>query len=210
MKTLLIITGPQGSGNHLWSKIFAAAEGVTGWTELNNTYWVPHDKEPFAEAWHNPATLKEVETGNFSVTSISCPYAYKGETVEPNYEEFINEAKNLGYTVKLAVIGRDQTILRYQQERVRRTHSSHRFMGHLDYLCSFDPIFLSTELLFLYKEHYLQSLSKQLNVPLNISRHKLDEILVEDSNIKYFKYAPEQPLDSYVRTVSGLNNTISE
>ena len=197
MKTLLIVTGPQGSGNHLWSKIFAASGILYGWTALNETYWVPHDQEPFADAWHDPTKLKDIDIWprSIAVTSISCPYAYRGETVEPNYREFINAAENLGYTVKVAIIGRDQTVLQYQQERVRRTHSLHRFERHLDYLCSLDPIFLSTELLYLYKQHYI---------------NKLAEILAEDPNVKYFQPAAEQPLDHYVRKVSGLNNTLTE
>ena len=210
MKTLLIITGPQGSGNHLWSKVFAAVPGVYGWSALNDNYWVPHDQEPFAEAWHNPLLLKQHTTSNYAVTSISCPYAYHGNTVEPNYREFIDEATNLGFNVKVAIIGRDQSVLQYQQKRVRGAPSLHRFEHHLDYLCSFEPVFLSTELLYLYRKRYLQNLSKQLELDINVPDAKLNEILVQDPNAKYFQAAPDQPLDSYVRTVSGLNNTVSE
>ena len=210
MKTLLIVTGPQGSGNHLFSKIFAATEGVFGWKDLNDTYWVPHDKEPFAEAWHDPSKLKHNEFDNYAVTSISCPYAYHGTTVEPDYNQFINAARNIGYEVKIAIIGRDQNVLQYQQERVRGTHSFNRFVPHLHNLCTRGPVFLSTELLYLYRMNYVHSLREQLNFPIYITEEKLDEILAQDANAKYFQPAPEQELDSYVRTVSGLNNTIAE
>jgi len=204
MKNLLIITGPQGSGNHLWSKVFAAAEGIYGWPELKDIYWVPHDKEPFAEAWHDAELLKHMVTGEYAVTSISCPYAYHGTTVEPKYREFINAATDLGYNVKVAIIGRDQTVLRHQQERVRGTHSLHRFEQHLDYLGTLDPVFLSTELLYLYGMSYVRSLSRLLQMPISVSETDLDDILAQDPNAKYFHAADAQPLDDYVRTVSGL------
>jgi hypothetical protein len=210
MKTLLIVTGPQGSGNHLFAKVFAATDGVFGWKELNDTYWVPHDQEPFAEAWHDPSLLKHINFGNYGVTSISCPYAYHGETVEPNYEKFINAAKNLGYDLRFAIIGRDQNVIQHQQTRVRGVHSYPRFSSKLSSLGLHNPVFLSTELLYLYRIHYVRSLIKQLNFPIYITEQKLEEILAEDPNAKYFAPASEQPLDSYVRTVSGLNNTIAE
>jgi hypothetical protein len=204
MKNLLIITGPQGSGNHLWSKVFAASSSVFGWAALNDTYWIPHDQEPFAESWHNTELLKYVNTGEYSVTSISCPYAYHGVVTEPNYKEFINAAKDLGYNVKVAIIGRDKTVLQYQQERVRGASSLHRFEHHLDYLCSLDPVFLSTELLYLYGMNYIRSLKSQLGLSIDVSESKLAEILKQDPNSKYFRAAEDQPLDNYVRTVSGL------
>jgi hypothetical protein len=210
MKTLLIVTGPQGSGNHLWSKVFAATEGVYGWKALNDTYWIPHDQEPFAEAWHNPSKLKDIDFGNYGVTSISCPYAYHGETVEPDYEKFISAAKNLGYDLRFAIIGRDQSVIQHQQVRVRGVHSYPRFSSRLHSLCLHNPVFLSTELLYLYRIHYVHSLIKQLNFPVYITEDKLEEILAQDPNAKYFQPAPEQELDSYVRTVSGLNNTQAE
>ena len=42
---LLIVTGPQGSGNHLFAKLFNLHPDVYG---LNMTrYWQGHDTEPF-------------------------------------------------------------------------------------------------------------------------------------------------------------------
>ena len=55
---ILIITGPQGSGNHLFSKIFALSPEVQGWAALNEKYWIGHDQEPFAEYWHDPSLLE--------------------------------------------------------------------------------------------------------------------------------------------------------
>lgn len=208
MKTLLILTGPQGSGNHLWSKIFAASGNMYSWTALNDNYWVPHDQEPFAEAWHDANKLKDIDIWPYSwaVTSISCPYAYHGKTVEPDYQQFITTAQKLGYDVKVAIIGRDQNVLQHQQERVRGTHSFNRFVPHISWLLSLDPIFLSTELLYLYKENYLRRVEKDLFFKLNVPTEKLNEILINDPNSKYFKATEAQELDKYVRYVSGLSD----
>jgi hypothetical protein len=204
MKTLLIITGPQGSGNHLWSKIFAATDGVYGWAALNDTYWVPHDQEPFAAAWRDPSLLKNIDFGNYGVTSISCPYAYQGETVEPDYDKFIDAARNLGYEVRLAIIGRDQNVIQYQQTRVRGVHSYPRFDHKLSGLRHRSPVFLSTELLYLYRMDYVYSLRKLLGFPVYFTEAQLDVILAQDPNAKYFRAAEPQPLDEYVKQVSGL------
>ena len=56
---LILLTGPQGSGNHMWSKLFAMHPVVTGWVMQN--YWEGHHEEPFAEYWDNPDKLKEFE-----------------------------------------------------------------------------------------------------------------------------------------------------
>jgi hypothetical protein len=58
MKTILILTGPQGSGNHMWSKIFALHPQVRGWQALLDQYWIGHDQEPWAQYWQDPAQLK--------------------------------------------------------------------------------------------------------------------------------------------------------
>ena len=205
MKTLLIITGPQGSGNHLWSKVFAATPKVHGWQALLDQYWIAHDQEPFASAWHDPVKLADIEFEQYAVTSISCPYAYHGTTTVPDYEAFVNRARGLGYEVKIAIIGRDQNVLQYQQTRVRGAASTDHFRHWLPWLCLQDPVFLSTELLYLYSMDYLRTIRQQLTFPIEIEQAQLDEILKQDPNSKYFTAAEEQPLDQHVRTVSGLN-----
>ena len=71
---LLIITGPQGSGNHLFAKIFSMHPSVEGWPMLRDE-WQGHHEEPFADYWQEPKTLKDkVWERQYYVTSISCPY----------------------------------------------------------------------------------------------------------------------------------------
>jgi hypothetical protein len=210
MKTLLVITGPQGSGNHLFSKIFAANPNVFGWKELNDTYWVPHDQEPFAEAWNNPELLKHVEFNKFAFTSISCPYVYKGKRIIPRYEEFFSAAKQLGYRIKVGIIGRDKNVLEHQQSRLRGQVTLAFFEERLHLFNEYNPVYLSTELLYLYKGNYIKSIAKQLEFPVHVSASKLDEILAEDPNQKYIIAAEPTPLDNIVRSINGLNNTSAE
>lgn len=206
MKTMLIITGPQGSGNHLFSKIFALHKEVYGWQELLNQYWIAHDYEPFSDCWSMPSLLNAIDwtTMDYYVTSISCPYADNGQVRIPKYKDFINAAQQLGIRVKVAIIGRDQTILKHQQERVRDRHSYPDFEAELAYLNTLEPVYLSTELLYLYQEYYVKSLGKVLDFPVAGDDPRISEILKQDANEKYFTSIGYTELDKTVRKVSGL------
>ena len=121
MKTLLVLTGPQGAGNHLWSKIFALHPRVSGWRALLNNYWIGHDEEPWAQYWLEPSTLRDAQwaMSDWHVTSISVPYMNNGVATVPDFKGFVAGVQNLGYRVKIAVLGRDQTVLQHQESRVR-------------------------------------------------------------------------------------------
>ena len=97
----------------------------------------------------------------------------------------------------VAIIGRDQTILEYQQLRVRKEHTTEIALNSFKWLfknqqCSF----LSQELLALYKVDYLKQVSKQLDWP--IAYLDVDEILTNDANKKYIKDVQEYWLDDEV------------
>jgi hypothetical protein len=199
MTRLLIITGPQGSGNHLFSKCLAVHEDVYGWKSLLNTYWEGHHHEPFADAWEDPELLHEFNwsQSEYFVTSVSCPYFKNKQAVVPNYEKFIETAKQYVDQIDVAIIGRDQTILEYQQLRVRKEHTTEIALNSFKWLfknqqCSF----LSQELLALYKVDYLKQVSKQLDWP--IAYLDVDEILTNDANKKYIKDVQEYWLDDEV------------
>ena len=197
---LLIITGPQGSGNHLFSKIFALDPDVVGWSKLNQEYWIGHDQEPFAEYWKDPGLLNNVVWNHdYYVTSISCPYVYQGETLIPNYDEFIGRCP---VKVKLAVIGRDQTILQYQQSRVRGKETKQEFLNVVDNLMKYNPTFISQELLYLYGANYVQSLGQQLGIPVSQDILAINEILKEDANKKYIEPVISHWLDEEVKLAS--------
>ena len=206
MKTMLIITGPQGSGNHLFSKIFALHPDVYGWDELLDTYWIAHKDEPFAENWNRPELLKSFDwsQSDYYVTSISCPYQNVDVPTIPNYQQFIDTLRELKIAVKIAVIGRDQTILTSQQQRIRNRVSLPDFLEQLDYLKRFDPVYLSQELLYLYKQHYIKNIAGLLDFPVDCNNSKIGEILATDANSKYIRDIELQELDLYVRKVSFI------
>jgi hypothetical protein len=204
MTTLLIITGPQGAGNHLFSKLFSLHSDVVGWEELQHEYWIPHDQEPFAEYWRNPEKLADFDfsSSQYWVTSISCPYVDDGITKIPKYEEVITAAKRVGVNVKVLVIGRDETILQYQQKRVRGAVSLQKIYPALKTLNKYSPVFASQELLLLYQESYLSSLSTQLTFPIAICHPMMHDLLSDNANKKYITQPPDQPLDEITRKVS--------
>jgi hypothetical protein len=203
-KQFLILTGPQGSGNHLFSKIFALNEQVYGWQDLLEEYWIYHFYEPFAEQWNNPELLKTFDwnKSDYYVSSISCPYAKKDNPiipVIPNYKNFIKQLEDLDIEVKVAIIGRDRNILKSQQTRIRNRFSLPDFEKELEYLDSKASIYLSTELLYLYKNNYIKNVGDLLNFPVNHTDVRIDEILKEDSNKKYIQNVEIQELDKHIR-----------
>lgn len=198
MKTLLVMTGPQGSGNHLWSKVLAETPKVYGWSNLSKTYWISHASEPFAELWERPQLFQTTPFPyDYYVTSISCPYMPKGKfklfdeagRVIPKYVEFLEQAKLAGFNIKLVVIGREFNILNLQQKRLRNTVTTPRFINQLDLLLRYDPVFISTELLYLYRMNYVKQISKLLDFPIEISSESLESILKDNANLKYIKSA---------------------
>ena len=199
MKQLLILTGPQGAGNHLWSKIFSLHPDVYGWKSLLENYWEAHRfSEPFAKHWKNHDLLKTFDwsNGDLYCTSISCPLGIFQSDVNPIWNPdirgFADTVRSLGINVTFAVCGRDQTILRNQQTRIRNGTTVQYLLSQLGDMD--DPVFLSYELLYLYKQDYLKSL--KLNIPVAWDDPRIDEILAEDPNEKYIQYVEYNELDN--------------
>ena len=200
-KTLAVLTGPQGSGNHLWSKIFSLHEDVFGWKSLLDNYWEAHRfSEPFAEHWKDPSTLHKFDwsQSQYYFTSISIPLGIesKGTKWCPNVVQFCTNAQACGVKTKVLVIGRDQNILAHQQNRIREESTIRHF---LDQLPNFEkPTYLSYELLYLYKQEYLKSLD--VGFPIAWYDKRVDEILEVDANAKYINYVEHNPLDDGNKT----------
>lgn len=203
-KKLLILTGPQGSGNHLWSKIFALHPDVYGWHALLHEYWIGHDQEPFAACWENPNLLKDFKWGEceYFVTSVSTPYMNNGERTVPNIVRFAATALGLGIDVKIAIIGRDRNILSYQETRVRGEPTFDIAIKEYEKLQTWDPVFLSYELLHLYKENYLRQVARQLEFPIDFEHPQLKNILVDDTNSKYFTPVVHHATDDLAKHTS--------
>jgi hypothetical protein len=90
------------------------------------------------------------------------------------------------------VIGRDQTILHNQQTRIRTQPTLSMFLDQLKKLP--DPTFLSYELLYLYRQEYLKTLS--FSVPVAWNDPRVDNILEDDANSKYIHDVEHNDLDN--------------
>jgi len=199
MAKMLILTGPQGAGNHLWSKIFSLHTEVYGWKSLLENYWESHRfAEPFAKYWRDPSLLKEFNwnQSNYYFTSISCPLGIINSDVNPvwnpNIMEFADAVKDCGVDIEFAVIGRDQSILHNQQTRIRTQPTLPMFLEQLKKIP--DPIFLSYELLYLYRQEYLKTLS--FSIPIAWNDPNVNSILEDDANSKYIHDIAYNELDN--------------
>jgi len=204
---LIILTGPQGSGNHLFSKILALNPEVYGWSDLLDKYWIGHDKEPFAECWHQPSLLNKFNWNSSPVfvTSISCPYAYNGEYVNPNYQEFI-ECASQYCDVKVVLISRDQNILELQQDRVRNKITLHQYLDNVNYLSTLNPVFVSQEALYLYGIVYVNWLEQQIGVSNTTDTEEVNAILEVDANAKYIAQVKNHWLDKIAQEASNVSS----
>ena len=198
MAKMLILTGPQGAGNHLWSKVLSLHPEVYGWKTLLENYWEAHRfAEPFAQHWRDHSLLKSFDwsQSEYYFTSISLPLGIIGSDVNPvwmpDVQGFAATILGCGVEVEIAVVGRDQTILTNQQTRIRTQPTLPLFLEQLSKI--WNPTFLSYELLYLYKQDYLKSL--KLNIPVAWNDPGINTILENDSNLKYIHYVDEYVLD---------------
>ena len=203
---LLLLTGPQGSGNHKFSKIAALHPEVEGWEGLNREHWINHDGEPFKHIWKNPHLIDAIDWGQNAhwCISISSPYVdivgTKKKTFYPDYKEIILNLRQ-HCNVQIGIIGRDQNILEMNQLRKRGVVSYHNFLNKIDDLTNFGPeniIFLSHELLYLYRHEYLWDWHCRSIIPIDYKNPKIHFILNEDHNRKYVHYVEESWLDKRV------------
>jgi hypothetical protein len=195
-KRLLIVTGPQGSGNHLFSKVLGYHPYVSGW-DFGDKYWIPSDEEPFAECWVDPSKTKSMLKGSAIVANVSVPFVYDGVKQVPKIQEVVNEAKNAGYDVKVCVVVREENINKEQQRRVRKEVTLPTALNYY-YNLDADLHFLSHESLYLYGGAYLKWLSKVLDFPIAYDDERINETISENQNEKYVKHVDTHWLDEQV------------
>lgn len=202
-KSLLIITGPQGSGNHLFSRLLSLHPDVSGWEELKNKYWVPSDQEPFADYWVTPQLLsmEKFYGHQYHLANVSCPFMYDGVRYVPKILEVAERARILGVKVQIAIIVRDQNINAEQQRRVRgevTTPIAQNYYYNTLLKSNFPVHFLDHEAFFLHKEYYLKWVGQILNFPVELDPVKINKFIDKDANHKYVKYVDEYWLDNEV------------
>ena len=213
MKKLLIVTGPQGSGNHLFSRLLSLHPAVNGWEELLDKYWVPSDQEPFAEYWVYPErlTADAFEGKDYFFANVSCPFFYDGTRRIPKILEVAKLAKSFGVEVEIAIVVRDQNINREQQLRVRKEHTTPIAQDYYynTLLPSEFPVhYIDHEAFFLHTTHYLKWLSRILNFPIAYDDPDLMKFITEDANHKYIKYIDHHWLDKEI--LRGSHTKLSE
>jgi hypothetical protein len=203
MKKLLIITGPQGSGNHIFSRIFSTSDIVGGWKGLLDEYWIPSDLEPFAEYWVYPERLTEQQFNGYDywVANVSVPFVYDGIRQTPKILEFAKAAKSFGINVQIAIIVRDKTINEEQQLRVRKEVTlpiAQNYYYNVLLNSEFPVHFLDNEAFFLHNHHYLKWVSKLLNFPVNWESLDVLKFITDDPNKKYVQHVDTYWLDNRV------------
>lgn len=189
---MLILTGPQGAGNHLWSKVFSLHPAVWGWSSLLENYWEAHrTSEPFCEHWKDHSLLNTFDwsQSEYYFTSISCPIGIKEKKWMPDIAGFERTLNQLGIETQIVVVGRDQTILEFQQTRIRQESTFPELLAQLPKFKT--SAFLSYELLYLYRAEYVRNLN--VIIPTAPDDPRLETILEHDSNKKYVNY-----VDSYI------------
>lgn len=207
MKKLLIITGPQGSGNHIFSRVFSVHPDVAGWDSLLDQYWIPSDEEPFAEFWVHPEKLSADDFANsdYYLANVSCPFYYDGQRYVPKILEVAERARALNVDVKIAIIVRDQNINSVQQQRVRGEVTlpiAQNYYYNTLLTSDFNVHFLDHEAFFLHREHYLKWVSKVLDFPVAWEHPDILKFIDKDANHKYVNYVDEHWLDQEVWTGS--------
>ena len=198
-RKLLITTGPQGSGNHLFARIFSQHPEVIGWEKLKDNYWVPSDEEPFAKYWVYPELL-EFPEGDFFLANVSVPFFYDGVRQVPKILEVCHQAMHLGYEPTVALIVRDQNINAAQQKRVGGELTLPTAIGYYKSILA-DPYinthFLSHEAFFMWKEEYIKYIGHQLKFP--VTTEGIDQFITGDANGKYVSPVENHWLDETVR-----------
>jgi hypothetical protein len=203
MKKLLIVTGPQGSGNHLFSRLLSLHPAVEGWTEMLDQYWVPSDQEPFAEYWVTPELLTQevFDNKDFYFANVSCPFFFDGVRNIPKILEVAERARSFGVEVEIAIVVRDQNINQLQQLRVRKEHTTpiaQKYYYETLLPSSFPVHFLDHEAFFLHTTHYLKWVSRVLNFPIAYDNPDIMKFITEDANHKYVRAIDTHWLDDVI------------
>jgi hypothetical protein len=204
-KHLLIVTGPQGSGNHLFSRIFSQHPDVEGWEDLKKEYWVPSDVEPFIEYWLDPEklTAERFANSDFFVANVSCPCYIDGVRTWPKIREFADKVRSLGIRVTIALIVRDKNINTVQQQRLMQGYASlpeaqeYYVKNIIESLNN--VVFVDHEAFFLYGKYYLRWLQEILNFPIAWDSERIYDFIENDANHKYVTPIESHWLDEHIR-----------
>lgn len=200
-KRLLILTGPQGSGNHVLSRVFSWHPEVQGWEALKRNYWVPSDQEPFAEFWVYPERLapEHFDNSKYFFANVSAPFFYDGVRQLPKIREVAERAQSFGVDVVIGIVVRDKNINMFQQQRVGGEVTLPMAMEYYrdNLLSNFECHFISNETFFAWFVTYPEYLGRLLKFPVDHTR--VLEMLDVNPNKKYVQSVSEHWLDDEIR-----------
>jgi hypothetical protein len=204
-KHLLIITGPQGSGNHFFSRVLSQHPAVEGWEDLKQEYWVPSDLEPFADYRVHPEKLSayKFENSKYFLANVSCPVYIDGVRQFPKIREVADRARDLGVRVTIGLIVRDKNINTVQQQRLMGGYASlpeaqeYYYNNILD--SDHEVHFVDHEAFFLHGKHYLKWLSKIMDFPIAWDSDAIYDFIEQDANHKYVTPIESHWLDEHIR-----------
>ena len=201
MANILVISGPQGTGNHVFSKVLSMHSNVHGWNQLLREYWINHDSAPFKDIWNNPKNIDNYDWAEHEnyVLSVSGPYVEKDHDdirykKYPKYKEVLRRLNEKG-NLQVGIIGRDQNITAQNQLRKRGVESLHNYLNKIEDLMEYRHTFLSVELLYMFRHQYVKSLDSVLDIPVDYTNERLHYILNKDPNAKYVHYVEHSWLD---------------
>jgi hypothetical protein len=202
-KKLLIITGPQGSGNHVYSRVFSLHPDVHGWESLKDNYWIPSDEETFAEYWVEPEKITEefFKDSTYFLANVSCPFFYNGVRQIPKIIDLADRVSSFGIDVVIAIVVRDQNINAVQQKRVGGEVTLPSAMDYYknNILNSKHTVhFIDHEALFLWKNQYVSYLGNLFGFPV-VTDESVMKFITEDANHKYVKEIDNHWLDDTIR-----------
>lgn len=205
MKKLLMLVGPQGSGNHIFARMLSLHPEVFGWKSLQDHYFLKHGFESFAEFYSFPHLLtqerfeKEFGGSEYYFGSCSYPYVFQGYIYNPKILEFCQQVASFGIDVTIAVVVRDDTITRLQQSRVRAKETielAKHYVTEVLVPSEFPVHFISLESFFSYKTDYMKYLAKILNFPIDYDNPDILKFITESPNNKYITPIKTHWLDS--------------
>ena len=157
MKTLVLLTGPLGTNFKKINSIL---------TEDSKVCDLSSNSE-YNALWDNPtANIKKFnwEQSNYYVAAISCP------TINdqlPAYFKFLNEFQKMDFRIVVAIVGTADVkrTTKYQKKMLGRD-ANLEFYASIEKLNNFCPIYISGDLLSMYKDEYCKFLQNYLKVPL--------------------------------------------
>ena len=210
MANILVISGPQGTGNHVFSKVLSMHKDVHGWNQLLREYWINHDNAPYKDIWNNPEVIDHYDWHKHKnyVLSVSGPYVDRGasgvrQTTYPNYKEVLRKLNAKG-NLQVGIIGRDQNITAQNQLRKRGVESLHNYLNKIEDITEYRHTFLSVELLYMFRHQYVKSLNSLLDIPVDYTDERLHYILNKDPNAKYVHYVEHNWLDRRRNDVGSM------